>query len=88
MKEGILLTNNVSMFCKNLEETWIGEYNFKEKKRVGNGVLIKNGTEYFVEYDKNEKEISRKRTFEGIRLMIGKFFFKNFFSLLSLIFFI
>ena len=42
---------------------------FNKGKRVG-GIIVENGREYFVEYSENGDELKRKRTFEGIRLMI------------------
>ena len=40
--------------------------------KCGDAILTENGKEYFVEYGTNGKEIieKRKRTFEGVRLMI------------------
>ena len=62
---------------KSKRKEWMGSFDFKENRRVGNGVLIDNGIEYFVKYDNNGKEISRKGIYDGIRLMIigNRFFF-------------
>jgi hypothetical protein len=50
---------------------WTGEYNFVQNIKLGKGILVENGKEYYVEYDQSGNEIgSRKRTFEGVRLMI------------------
>ena len=57
------------------KEEFEGIFDFEKEIRIGKGVLTeKDGIEYFVEYDQNGNEIKekRKRTFEGIRLMIGK----------------
>ena len=72
MKEGKPVKGNTKMSCERLKEVWKGEFDFKESRRIGKGVLTENGKEYFVEYFIGcfEEEISRKRTFEGIRLMI------------------
>ena len=63
------------MKCEETKEKFEGIFDFKKEIRKGKGVLTeKDGIEYFVEYDQNGNEIKekRKRTFEGIRLMIGK----------------
>lgn len=46
--------------------------NFSNGKLSGSGLLFENKKEYFVEFDQNGNEIKeeRKRTFEGVRLMI------------------
>jgi hypothetical protein len=56
---------------------------FDKEKCESQGVLLSNKREYFVTF-KKKKEISRKRTFEGIRLMIGFLFFNILFSILFL----
>ena len=59
------------MECVEDKEIYKGKLvNFKRK---GKGVLTISGKEFFVEYNDKGKEIpdSRKRTFEGIRIMIG-----------------
>jgi hypothetical protein len=61
------------MKCKELKEEFVGIFDFeKEKKGKGKGTINEKGKEYFVEYDENGEELKnlRKRTFEGIRLMI------------------
>ena len=63
------------MKCEERKENFEGIFDFEKEIRKGKGVLTeKDGIEYFVEYDQNGNEIKekRKRTFEGIRLMIGK----------------
>eukprot|EP01091_Cochliopodium_minus_P008760 TRINITY_DN2038_c0_g1_i1.p1 TRINITY_DN2038_c0_g1~~TRINITY_DN2038_c0_g1_i1.p1 ORF type:complete len:1330 (-),score=374.41 TRINITY_DN2038_c0_g1_i1:37-3537(-) len=44
----------------------------KNQNRFGKGVLTEYGKEYYVQYDENGEELinERKRTFEGIRIMI------------------
>ena len=60
-----------SMKCKKLNEHFFGVFDFKNNKRGrGKGFINQEGKEYFVEYNEKGKEYSRKRTFEGIRLMI------------------
>ena len=45
------------------------KYNYLTNK--SEGTMIENGKEYFVEYENGEELIgSKRRTFEGIRLMI------------------
>ena len=69
--EGIKVENKeIKMKCLKLNETWKGKYSFVEKKRVGKGILVENGKEFLVGYDSFGNEIIRKRSFEGIRLMI------------------
>ena len=70
-------TNVSEMNCKNLKINWKGDYIFKQNRRIGKGILVENGKEYFVENNLKGNEISRSRTFEGIRLMIigNRFFF-------------
>lgn len=58
------------MKCEELKECWVGEFSFRDNIRKGKGTLIEKGKEYYAEYDQFGKEITRKRTFEGIRLMI------------------
>ena len=58
------------MICHKKKEIWKGGFDFKKNKRKGKGIVTENGKEYFVEYDENGKQFSKKRTFEGIRLMI------------------
>ena len=63
------------MKCEEIKEYFEGIFDFEKEIRKGKGILTeKDGIEYFVEYDQNGNEIKekRKRTFEGIRLMIGK----------------
>ena len=62
----------VKMFCDKKQETYKGL--FSNGLRSGRGILIEDHTEFFVDY--NEKGIlnEKKRTFEGIRIMIGKHF--------------
>jgi hypothetical protein len=71
------------MNCKLTNEQYTGVYNFLEDKREGKAIVVEHGKEFFVEYDEKGKEIQdlRKRTFEGIRLMIvgNRFLFFNFF---------
>jgi Zn/Cd-binding protein ZinT len=44
----------------------------KDWIRVGEGILVKNGKEYFIKYDDQGNQIGeKKRTFKGVRLMIG-----------------
>ena len=63
--------NNFSMKCKILSEQFTGIFDFvKGNKKEGKGIINARGKEYFVEYNEKGKEYSRKRTFEGIRLMI------------------
>ena len=60
---------------ENESEIFEGIFDFEKEIRKGKGILISNnGYEYFVEYDQKGIEIldKRKRTFEGIRLMVGK----------------
>ena len=65
------------MKSKVLNEIFDGT--IKKKRRHGKGVLTVNQREYFVEYNEKGKEIGvRKRTFEGIRIMIGFSYFFNF----------
>ena len=47
----------------------------KNQKRIGKGILTEMGKEYYVQYKKSGEELinERKRTFEGIRIMIGIF---------------
>lgn len=59
------------MECDYKKEKYIG--NFVNSKRMGKGILTVNGKEYFVEYDENGEVGEKKRTFEGIRIMIGNF---------------
>ena len=78
------------MSCSKLNETYKGKYNFKENKREGKGILIENGKEYFVEFISHLNATSKKRTFEGIRLMIigNKFYFSIFlFFLFTVLFY-
>lgn len=73
IKKGKCL-GEISMKIKDPKEEFIGLFDFdKEVKGKGIGVLEEKGIEYFVEYnEKGELLInSKKRTFEGIRLMIG-----------------
>ena len=58
-------------------QVWKGGYSFTDHFRIGRGILVENGKEYFVENNLKGNEISRSRTFEGIRLMIigNRFFF-------------
>ena len=59
------------MKSKELKEQFVGVFDFNTgEKKSGKGIVTENGKEYFVEYDENGKEFSKKRTFEGIRLMI------------------
>ena len=60
------------MKCNELKEQFFGIFDFIACKRVGKAILTKRGKEYFVEYQINGEEVknSKKRTFEGIRLMI------------------
>ena len=60
------------MNCEALKKSWNGQYDFNKQIRIGKGVLVEEGKEYFVEYEPNgeEKKNSKRRTFEGIRLMI------------------
>ena len=59
------------MKCKELKEEFFGFFDFQnEQKGEGKGVINDHGKEYNVEYDPNGNEMSRKRTFEGVRLMI------------------
>lgn len=51
-------------------EKYVGNFDFKNNMRVGKGVVTELGKEFFVEYGSDGKEKSRKRTFEGVRLMI------------------
>ena len=70
------MSKEYNLFCDVLEESWKGEVDFVAKKRLGKGILTIKGKEYFVEHNSKGDEISRKRTFEGIRLMIiGNRFF-------------
>ena len=62
------------MKCEKIKEEYTGIFDFEKGERKGKGILTESdGIEYFIEYDENGKEIvdSKKRTFEGIRLMIG-----------------
>ena len=69
-----------SMKCKELQKQYVGTFDFIFcKKRNGEGIINKNGKEYLVKYDFDGKKSSRKRTFEGIRLMIiGNRYLYNF----------
>ena len=60
------------MSCEALKKSWKGQYDFNKQIRIGKGVVVEEGKEYFVEYKPNGEEIknSKRRTFEGIRLMI------------------
>ena len=58
------------MNCHELKEHWRGEFDFISKRRVGKGILFEKGKEYFVDYNLKGEIFSKKRTFEGIRLMI------------------
>ena len=61
------------MECKELNEQFVGIFDFTKKEKIsGKEVIHEQGKEYFVEYNSNGKvkETLRKRTFEGIRLMI------------------
>ena len=74
------------MKCKNKDEIWKGVYDFKNEIRKGYGILTENRKEFAVEYDNNGKENKekRKRTFEGVRLMIigNRFSFQKISSLI------
>lgn len=59
------------------------KFQYEEGKEISQAVLLSDKKEYFVSF-KKKKEIERKRTFEGMRLMIGKLFF--YFYLKSLFF--
>ena len=58
------------IFMTNLlkDETYSGT--MKEGMRYGSGILIEEGKEFYVEYDENGFRKLKKRTFEGMRLMI------------------
>lgn len=60
------------MVCLKIEEKWVGNFSLLKKIYIGKGILTENKKEFFVEYDDEGNEIqdTKKRTFEGIRLMI------------------
>ena len=61
---------------KNKDSKFVGLFNFHQK-RIEKGIISDKGKEYFTEFDYVKKEMLRKRTFEGIRLMIiGNRYFK------------
>ena len=64
------------MKCDAKNEKYIGY--FVNNKRMGKGILTVKGKEFFVEYDEKGEVGEKKRTFEGIRIMIGRqiFFLK------------
>ena len=70
IKEGVS-TETFKMKSKYSQFVGIFDFN-KEERRKGLGIINDYGKEYLVEYDENGKEITekRRRTFEGVRLMI------------------
>ena len=62
------------MFCDSIEEKFVGVY--KKGVRTNEGILSVKGVQYYVQYNERGKEINqRKRTYFGVRIMIGLFFF-------------
>jgi hypothetical protein len=62
-----------TMKCEVLNEQFVGIFDFIKREKIsGVEVIHEHGKEFFVEYNSNGvvKETSKKRTFEGIRLMI------------------
>lgn len=73
------------MESKVMKEIWKGGFNFEKQTRMSKGILTQKGKEYYVKYNDMGSEISRNRTFEGIRLMIiGNRYFYLFFCIVKI----
>ena len=70
--DGLPVKEAMQMECKKNKEKFVGFFDFVIGRRKGKGTLFEDGRGYFVEYDNKGNEIveKRRRTFEGIRLMI------------------
>ena len=62
------------MECLVLSDKYVGDFDFVRKIRKGRAILFEKGNEFTIEYDENGNQIPRtkKRTFEGIKIMISK----------------
>ena len=73
MKEGLL---NGEFHIRSSDNKEFFRGRMKDSVRIGKAILVKEGKEYLVHYDQSGNEIGeRKRTFKGVRLMIGNFLF-------------